>query len=93
MLYFADYPRSILLGSSSAHGNGFAVDGVDAAQLVDDMQHVVAAPFFTIGHDVDACAILVFDRRKSGPVQQFCKFDLPELLLAAVEGKAKAVEQ
>ena len=93
MLYFADYARRVLLGSSGAHRNRFSVNGVNSAKLIDDMQHIVPTPFFTVGDDVDARAILVFDCLKSGPVQQFCKLGLPELLLATVERKAKAIEQ
>ncbi len=93
MLYFADYTRSILLSSSSAHRNRFSVNGVNSVQLIDDMEHIVPAPFFTIGDDIDARAILVLDCLKSGPVQQSCKLGLPELLLATVKRKAKAIEQ
>jgi hypothetical protein len=57
------------------------------------MQHIVPTPFFTVGDDIDARAILVSDCLKSGLVQQFCKLGLPKLLLATVERKAKAIEQ
>ena len=83
----------VLLRRSASHGNAFPVAGVDAIQLVDDVQHIVAASFFTVGHDVDACPVLVFDSRKRCLVQQSCKFGWPEFLLAPVESKAKAVEQ
>ena len=74
VLYLADDPRRVLLRRSAAHGDAFPVAGVDASQLVDDVQHIVAAPFFAVGHDVDARAVLVFDRLKRGPVQQSCEF-------------------
>src|SRR5450432_1809638 len=61
MLDFTDDARSVLLRSSGAHRNRFEVDSVNSAQLIDDMQNVVAAPFLTVGNDVDARAVLVFD--------------------------------
>ena len=93
VLDLADDPRCVLLRRSASHGNAFPVAGVNAIQLVDDVQHIMAASFFTVGHDVDACPVLVVDRRKSSLVQQSCKFGWPELLLAPVESEANAVEQ
>src|ERR1700730_16092268 len=93
MLYFADDTRGVLLGRSRAHRNGFSVRGGDAVQFIDDMQHIVAASFFAVGHDVDARSVLVFDRLKSGLVQQSCKLGLPQFLLETVKRKPKAVEQ
>ena len=92
VLDLADDPGCVLLRRSPSHGNALSIVGVNAIQLVDDVQHVMAASFFTVGHDVDAGAVLVFDRGKSGLVQQSRKFLRPDFLLTPVEGKAKAVE-
>ena len=92
MLYFADYTRGVLLGSSGSHRDRFSVNGVNAVQFIDDMQHIVAASFLAVGHDVDARAVLVLDRLKSSLVQQSRKLGLPQFLLETVKGKAKAVE-
>ena len=92
VLYFADYTRGVLLGSSTSHGDGFSVTGVNAIQFIDDMQHIVAASFFAVGYDVDARSVLVFDSLESSLVQQSRKLGSPEFFLAAVERKAKAVE-
>src|SRR5450631_1681699 len=93
VLYFVDDTRRVLLGGSAAHGNGFSVTGVDPVQSINDVQHVVPASFFAVGCDVDAGSVLVFDRPKSGLVQQLIEFGLPEFFSAAVKGKTKAVEQ
>ena len=77
----------------AAHGDGFSVAGVNAIQFVDDVQHIVAASFFAVGDDVDARPVLVVDGPQRSLVQQSCKLGLPDFLSAAVEGKAKAVEQ
>ncbi len=66
--------------------------GVNAIEPVDDVQHVMAASFFTVGHDVDAGVVLVFDRGKSSLVEQSPKFLRADFLLTPVEGKAEAVE-
>ena len=88
-----DDTRSVLLGSSGSHRDGLSVTGVNTFQFVDDMQHIVAASLFAVGDDVDACAVLVFDRLQRGLIQQSCKFACPEFCLAPVESKTKAVEQ
>ena len=72
---------------------GLRLCGIDALQTIDDMQDIVAAAFFAVGHDVDARAVLVLDRLERGPVQQSRKLGWPEFLSATVEGKAEAVEQ
>ena len=92
MLYFADDTRSILLGGSGSHRDGFSVTSVNTFQFIDDMQHIVASSFFAVGHDVDARSVLVFDGLQSRLVQQSCKLGLPQFLLETVKRKAKAVE-
>src|SRR5438067_6103310 len=57
------------------------------------MQHVVAAPFFAIGDDIDAGLVLVADRGQRGLVEQLRKFGRPYLVAAAVEREAETVEQ
>ena len=69
MLYFSDHTRGVLLCRSRSHRDRFSVKGVNAIQFIDDMQHVVAASFFAVGHDVDARAVLVLDGLQSGLVQ------------------------
>src|ERR1700674_6013012 len=93
MLYFANDTRSVLLGSSGSHRDGFSVTGVNTFQFVDDMEHIVAASFFAVGHDVDARSVLVSDGLQSRLVQQSCKLGLPQFLLETVEGTAKAVQE
>ena len=67
----ADDAWGILLRSSVSHGNALPVAGFHTIQFVDDVQHVMAASFFSVGHDVDARPVLVPDRRKCSLVQQF----------------------
>src|SRR5439155_4145558 len=50
VLDLADDPWSVLVRRSAAHGDAFSVPGVNATQLVDDVQHIMAASFFTVGH-------------------------------------------
>src|SRR5438552_1874914 len=67
--------------------------GIHTLQTIDDMEDIVAAAFLAVGHDVDACAVLVLDRLERSPVEQPRKLGGSELLSAAVEGKAEAIEQ
>ena len=92
ILYLADYTRGVLLGSSGSHGDAFSVAGIDTVQSIDDVQYVVAASFFAVGHDVDARPVLVLDSLQSSLVQQFRKLGLPEFFLKTLKSKAKAVE-
>jgi len=89
----ADDARSVLPGGSTPHRDRLAVAGIDTVQSVDDMKHVVAAPLFSVGHDVDARTVLILDGFERSPVEQPREGRIPDFLAAIVEGISKAVEQ
>ena len=76
-LFVAQLPndtRGVLRRGACAHRDRLAALGIDTVQTIDDMQHIVPAAFFAVGHDVDAGAILVVDGVECSLVQQSRKF-------------------
>ena len=92
VLYLADHTRGVLARGSAAHRDRFQLDGIDAIEFVDDVQHVVAASFFAVGDDVDAGPVLILNGPKGRLVQQSREQAESQFLFAQVERKTKAVE-